>query len=513
MSALRGIVPERWTGRLGALWPRLLRAAIVVGVLLLSALLGYAPPVLSPFLWAAGLGAALVGLLSFHSTIFVLTVLVATSALVDFSLSTGTMSSVHFSLLLIILCTAVWVLRMLLNKEFRLAPSLANRPLLLFNLAVLVSWVAGYAFWKPIVPRPDNAFTVQAGQVAMYVLSAAAFFLAANHPLREKDVKRWSGLIMIFGISAVAAELAHRLITGWSTRLPGINGATLMWPFVLLWAQLLFNPNLSRQVRAAGWLSVPLWGSWFWLRYLHWKGGWVPALLALGIMVLLRFRRRLLFFAIPAAIVLLLVLTPSSTSDMAPAPTRAADTGAVSSLVSQVIFPEQRSGSFLRFPIWYDILRMTAHSPLFGLGPANYMYYWRDPTFDSYSLANSPNWWAWFYIGYAPPSHNMFVDVLAQTGVVGLSLFLWAAIAIALLANQARRRLPEGFLQAYAHGVLAGFLALLVASFAFADWLIPFVYNITIRGFQHSVYSWLLLGSLVPLMRHYGSAEHTRENP
>lgn len=476
-----------------------IRPLLVVAVLLLSAWIGYRPPPIPLFLLAGGLAGILVALLAFKSMTTVLTILVATSAVLNVSFSTGTMSSVHFSLLLIILCTAVWVLRMLLNKEFRLAPSLANRPLLLFNLAVLVSWVAGYAFWKPTVPRPDNAFTVQAGQVAMYILSAAAFFLAANHPLREKDVKRWSGLIVVLGMGAVAIELAQVLTTGTSRRLPGMNGAMAMWPFVLLWAQLLFNPNLSRQVRAAGWLSVPLWGSWFWLRYLHWKGGWVPALLALGIMVLLRFRRRFLFFAIPAAIVLLLVLTPSSTPDMAPAPTRAADTGGVSSLVSQVISPEQRSGSFLRFPIWYDILRMTAHSPLFGLGPANYMYYWRDPAFASYSLATSPNWWAWFYIGYAPPSHNMFVDVLAQTGVVGLALFLWAAIAIALLSNQARRRLPEGFLQAYAHGVLAGFLALLVGSFAFADWLIPFVYNITIKGFQHSVYSWLLLGSLASL--------------
>ena len=38
---------------------------------------------------------------------------------------------------------------------------------------------------------------------------------------------------------------------------------------------------------------------------------------------------------------------------------------------------------------------------------------------------------------------------------------------------------------------------MLAGSFLFADWLIPFVYNITITGFSHSVYSWILLGSVL----------------
>jgi hypothetical protein len=32
------------------------------------------------------------------------------------------------------------------------------------------------------------------------------------------------------------------------------------------------------------------------------------------------------------------------------------------------------------------------------------------------------------------------------------------------------------------------------------DWLIPFVYNQTIAGFDHSVYSWLMLAMLCGLI-------------
>ncbi len=473
------LFPSWWSTHWRRYRLRWLQVLIVLGVLALSLLFGYRPP-LSPFYMAAGLGAFFLGLLAFRSMPAALTLLVATSPLVEFSLSTGTQSPVHLSLLLVTLYTGVWLLRMLLQRDLHLVPCAANRPLLLFNLAVLVSWVAGYAFWKPTVPQPGNAFFVQAGQVAMFVLSTALFFLAANHDLEEKHIRRWSGLIIAIGLVAIALDL----LPGFH-RPKGVNGSMLVWPLVLLWAQLLFNNTLSRQIRLLGWLSLPLWVVWFWLRAFIWKSGWVPALLALGVLLLLRSRA---LFAVFTVLLIIFVLLNWSV------------------LFPATYLPEEQGGSFLRPPIWWDVLRMTARDPVFGLGPANYMYYWHDPTFASYSLEHT-DWRAWFAIGYAPPSHNMFVDVIAQTGLVGLAFFLWAIVALLRLAGQARRRLPAGFLGAYAHGVLAGFAAMLVSSFVFADWLLPFVYNITIKGFQHSLYTWLLLGSLVPLLNHYGSSD------
>jgi hypothetical protein len=89
----------------------------------------------------------------------------------------------------------------------------------------------------------------------------------------------------------------------------------------------------------------------------------------------------------------------------------------------------------------------------------------------------------------------MFVDVYAQTGLVGLVLFVWGMIAALVILYQTSRRFPPGFTRSYLLGIFAGFAAMLVGSFIFADWLIPYVYNITITGFSHSVYSWILLGS------------------
>lgn len=450
----------------------LLQVAVVIGVLLLSARIGYRPP-LSLNLLAAGLGAVLTMLLTWNRIPLALTALVFTSALVDLSISTGTKSPVHFSLVLVMLLAVIWVVRMLLAHRLALAPNPANLPLIVFNLAVLVSWIAGYAFWKSSVPRPANALTVQAGQVAMYALSTAAFLLAANHRLTEKDIKRWFAAIVALGMAGTALDLLP-----FGKRPAGVHGSMLMWPFVLVWSQLLFNPSLSRRLRRIGWLTLPFWIYWFWSLHYGWKSAWVPALLALGILLFLHSRSLALgigFVALFLVIVNWGVFFPTT------------------------ILAEQQGGSLLRPAIWYDVLRLASHSPILGLGPANYMYYWRDPTFVSYSM-DFTNWWAWYEIGYAPPSHNMFVDVLAQTGVVGFAAFAWAMAGLVILARRACQILPVGFLRAYAYGVLAGFLALAAASFVFADWLIPFVYNISIKGFQHSLYSWLLLGSLVSLV-------------
>ena len=454
---------------------RWLQGVVVLGVLVLSLLFGYRPPI-SPFYIAAGLGALFLGLLTFRSMPAALTLLVVTSPVVEFSLATGTQSPVHLSLLLVALYTGVWLLKMLLQRDLHLVPCAANKPLLLFNLSALISWVAGYALWKPTVPQPGNAFFVQAGQIAMFVLSTAVFLLAANHDLEEKHIRWWSGIMIAIGLVAIIMDL----LPGFH-RPKGVTGGMLMWPLVLLWAQLLFNKTLSRQVRLLGWLSLPLWVTWFWLRAFTWKGGWVPALLALGILLLLRSRALFAIFAVLAVIFIAL-----NWSTVFPA----------------TYLPEAQSGSFLRPAIWWDVLRMTVRDPILGLGPANYMYYWRDPTFASYSLERT-DWRAWIQWGYTPPSHNMYVDIFAQTGLVGLAFFLWAIVALLRLAEQARQRLPGGFLGAYAHGVLAGLAAMLAASFAFADWLLPFVYNISIKGFRHSLYTWLLVGSIPALLNRY----------
>jgi len=63
-----------------------------------------------------------------------------------------------------------------------------------------------------------------------------------------------------------------------------------------------------------------------------------------------------------------------------------------------------------------------------------------------------------------------------------------------------RWRVPAGFARAYVIGVMGGLAGSLVAALL-ADWIIPFAYNIGLRGFRSSVLFWFFLGGLLAIKR------------
>jgi hypothetical protein len=95
-------------------------------------------------------------------------------------------------------------------------------------------------------------------------------------------------------------------------------------------------------------------------------------------------------------------------------------------------------------------------------------------------------------------SHNNYVDLFSYTGLLGLGLFFWFALEVGRLGLRLRARYPEGFTAGYVNAMLASWAGALILML-FADWILPFVYNIGFAGFQASVLVWLFLGGLVTL--------------
>jgi O-antigen ligase len=123
-------------------------------------------------------------------------------------------------------------------------------------------------------------------------------------------------------------------------------------------------------------------------------------------------------------------------------------------------------------------------SPVLGLGFAN--YYWYTPLFPIRGYAVSFN------------SHNNYVDIGAQMGLVGLVCFLWILWEVGWLGWQLRKQVTSGFAQAYVYGALGGLAAMIVAGML-GDWILPFFYNVGLNGFRTSMLGWLFLGGLVSL--------------
>ena len=118
-------------------------------------------------------------------------------------------------------------------------------------------------------------------------------------------------------------------------------------------------------------------------------------------------------------------------------------------LSTEAVATDQYSTS-TRLDAWLIMLEIIKVNPVFGFGPAN--YYWYTPLFP--------------IRGYYVPfnSHSQYVDIVAQTGLLGLAFFLWFFFEVGRLGWQLQSRVPEGFAQAYVYGALGGLAEDLVVS-------------------------------------------------
>ncbi|MFC1922184.1 O-antigen ligase family protein [Chloroflexota bacterium] len=447
---------------------------ISVGILILSWLLGYRVNRLPLMLIFGATGGMVFILIALKRMNTAITLLIASSATLPLTISTGTATPLHFSMLVLALLTILWIFRMgFIDKRIRLIPSPINLPFLGFVLTAMVSWLVGYVIWDWRIQIQDNLFFVQLGQFAIFAMSVAALLLVSNHSIDEKELKLWTAVLICMGV----VTYLYWTFVRYGPPSPQMMGSVLMWPILLVWAQLMFNPKLKTWMHMGGILMTLLWAYWVYSKVLVWKGGWFPAVM--GFFLLLFFKSRRVFFIVLIILGLLVALNWEA-------------------LGQYVVGPEIASGSTLRTLYWYDVIRMTSRSVLLGLGPANYEFYWSDPTFIPLSRI-AAGWDVWNEWGFSPPSHNSFVDIFSQTGLIGLIFFMWGLIAALVICYRLLAKFKPGFQKAYIYAVMCGTISLAVASFWFADWLLPFVYNINITGFAHTVYTWLLLGSVIAL--------------
>jgi hypothetical protein len=99
-------------------------------------------------------------------------------------------------------------------------------------------------------------------------------------------------------------------------------------------------------------------------------------------------------------------------------------------------------------------------------------------------------------------SHNNYIDILAQSGIIGLVTFFWFAVELALLGFRLLRTELSSFARAFVIAAIGGIAGTLTAGML-GDWVLPFVYNIGLRGFRTSVIGWMLMAGLVVIEQIY----------
>ncbi|HET7010796.1 MAG TPA: O-antigen ligase family protein [Anaerolineales bacterium] len=395
-----------------------------------------------------------------------LPLIVVASLLVPLSIGTGRQTGLNVTLLLVVFFIGLWIFDMVAaRRELRLIESPTFRPLIWLMAVSVLALGFGQLDWLPAQRAP---ITAQLGGLALFLLSPGAFLLAA-HRFQDLRSLQWAvwlfiglGSIFVIGVSLPAL----RPIALQVYQRAAIDAMFWTWIVALAFGQAVVNRRLRLRwrilsglvVAAAFYFAIMLRGSW--------TSGWLPALVAVLTIVGLRRPKWLL---IGGAVVGAMLLIPGVASGI-------------------FLGGDNQYSLSTRFEAWRILLEIIKLNPILGVGPANYYGY--TPLYDILG------YWVNFN------SHNNYIDIAAQTGLAGLSCFVWFAWAMARELWRFLSVVPEGFPRAYVYGAAGGLAGMLVAGML-GDWFIPFVYNVGLEGFRASSLAWLFLGSVVALQQMY----------
>ena len=367
-------------------------------------------------------------------------------------------SGLNMSMVMVALMLGLWITDMfIVQRNFVLIRSRVMLPVIVFTIIAILAFGMGQIPW--FVFARQAPLTAQVAGFMVFIFSIGGMLLSA-HLIKDS---RWLKMV-VWGFLILAAIYVLSTVF----KLPFISNLYNMgyvaqsmswtWLITLAFSQLLYNNNLTNRTKG---MLIALIILTFYIgavQNFDWKSGWVPAALAVLILLGLRYRR-LVIFAIPFL-------------------------GMATLYAATKLIGTDEYSWGTRNDAWRIILEISRVSPLLGMGFAN--YYWYTPLFPIRGWHVSFN------------SHSQYVDLIAQTGYLGLIGFLWVFLAIGRLSFNLGNRLSDGFERAYAYGIFAGVIATLLAAYL-GDWVLPFVYNVGLPGFRASILPWIFLGGVISL--------------
>lgn len=366
------------------------------------------------------------------------------------------------SILTLILMIGLWFMDMfVVKRKFVFVKSAPIRPAFFMLIVCVIAFAMGQIPW--FVFANQAPIDAQIGGFAIYFFLVLAMIMAANVIKEVKWLKVivWTfiglGFIYVLGrtlhLEVVDRIYAHGVYA---------NSMFWMWMVALPLSQAIYNNHLTLRARAVLYGVVALTFFVALVQQNDWKSGWVPAGVVAAVLVGWKFRK-MTPFVIPFALMVVIYLA------------------------QDLISTDQYSWG-TRVDAWLVVLDIARVSPIIGLGFSNYYWYAKIFTIRGYRIRFN--------------SHSQFVDIIAQTGVLGLFFFMWILIEVGRLAYRLMNQLPEGFAKAYAYGIFASVFGSLMAAFL-VDWLLPFAYNIGLDGVRASVLPWIFFGGLISLEQIY----------
>jgi O-antigen ligase len=447
----------------------LIKPALIICVILLSVLLGLRASPSLLILVGIGFGGIITLIVLKRHPVWGVIALVPVSMLIKYEIGTGTNVSLNGSIVLAVTLIGVWLFNMIAsNQHVSLVPSRINRPAIIFIIVSTLSLIAGNIQWIPQAWQSASV-PAQVGGLLLLILPVGVMLLVGNQVKELKWVRiiTWS-FLLIGGVYVIGniVPLLNSVVSQvyLSPRVTYNPFGSVFWIFIVV---IPFALILFKRMRLYWYLFLisiifcAIYYSWF--SNLDWISGWLPMIVALFVIVWLRSWRWGLTLTIIGGLIVW---------------------SNYSSLNSMIMTSTQQYSTISRAATWPIMTELIKAGPILGLGPSQYYHY--TPL---YPLLG---WYVKFN------SHNNYIDIIAQTGLLGMGVFLWLVVEIGWLGWRLRDRVQDGFSRAYVNGVLAGLVAMLIAGFM-GDWFLPFLYNIGFPGFRSAIIAWIFIGGLIAI--------------
>ena len=450
-------------------YQKLPKYAIIAGVFFISVLVALRPTSRLTLLVLGAVFALFVSLFLLRNlALGLLGVLVACLLLPNFLGSGGMGATISPPVLTLVLVLGLWMVDMVvLKKQIKLVRSRITLSVIVFLVVSLIAFLNGQIIYYSFANLAP--ITAQIGGLLVFFLSIGAILAAGNLIHDLKWLKNFTWLFLALGTLYILGRIIHPLGNVTLRLFQNGSEASIFWIWLaaIAFSQALLNRNMDKRWRVA---LFSLLVATFYVAITQaydWKSGWLPPLVALVVILLIGEPKLRIPLLILVGVTIVFNLTDKLGS----------------------LFSHGEDYSMMtRVVAWRIVLEIAKVNPILGLGMAN--YYWYTPLFP--------------ILGYSVQfnSHNNYVDIIAQTGVIGLACFFWVAFELGHIGWGLRDRVPDGFPKAYVIGALGGLAGTLVSGML-GDWILPFVYNVGLPGFRASLIGWLFLGGLLALEAMY----------
>ncbi|MBI1279140.1 MAG: hypothetical protein GC179_13515 [Anaerolineaceae bacterium] len=385
------------------------------------------------------------------------------STLVNDGISTGTGTKLTFTFLALMMWMVVWLFKKaIVDRNFKIQTALPNWPIALFCIVVIIAfvWSGAYAEEKAsYVFAQKSLVRLMTGLVL--IISPVTLVLFANAFRTKSAFRTFTWWFIGFGL-----YMATMRLTVGDTP-PPLNGKGQFptWFVALALGQALFNTNLRWYMRLLLLIGVLMWAQITLGLGITWLSGWFPVVVVIAVLLTF-YSRKLLIFAL-----LCVVAWGVLNADF----------------INHTFGKEQDESGGTRSTAWARAFDVVAKHFLFGAGPAGYEYY-----FEVYGYYDGS-------VGTADLSHNNYIDIIAQTGVVGFALWvlMWGGQGWMLL-KLFFKRFDDPFLRALKYSLIACYPAILVAMML-GDWITPFPYTQSLTGIDYTIWAWMISGISIAL--------------